>query len=105
MRLESHPQEEITSRSIACAGFALPCQTDDRSVAHACRNIDFQRFGSADRACAPTGRARSVVLRSAAATLWTSLDRLQRNRTRYTAMGFFQRERNLGLHIRSAHRK
>ena len=101
MGFEGNMQEKIARRRAIGARFALAGEADDRTVAYARRNVDFERSEAMNAPSSPTTRTYLIVLSPVAAAVGANLVALQRKLACHAAMRFFKRERNFGFDIRS----
>ena len=105
MRLKAHVKEKVSWRTAVRARVALSCQPDDRSFAHARRDRNLERFGTADNAGAAAGGTHLVVFSSRPGAVRAGLGPLERKGPGRAPVGRLNRECDFGFDILTAHAK
>src|SRR5438105_10897721 len=105
MRSELDVEEQVASRCITGAGFALPRQAYDRAMAYPGGNGHIESFWACHYPSATTRRAGLVLTHTAAVTGRTHSRRLQRDRACCPMMRLFEAEFDGGLDVLPTHGK
>src|SRR6266705_5193430 len=105
MGSELDVEEQVASRRVTSAGFALPRQADDRAMAYPGGNGHIESFWACHYPGATACRAGLVLTHTTAVTGRTHSRRLQRDRACCPMMRLFEAEFDSRLDVLPTHGK